>query len=192
MPQLLKTVSRGFTAILAVCSGLSMTLVFVIILTNSLMRYTIGTSLQWGEKLPIYLTVYGVMFGTALAYLLDRHVRFTLVVDAVGAKARHVFLLAVDVVMILSGSLLAWSGWEFAERGGRLSASSLRSLSRTLAETTGIDGLEIFGKLYPYQFAMAVGGVLVAVAALLKLAERLTEDPNAEPVTTAEMSETQL
>ncbi|MCE7029602.1 TRAP transporter small permease [Jiella avicenniae] len=192
MPRFLKTVTRGFVVVLAFASGLSMALVFAIILANSLMRYTTGASLQWGEKLPIYLTIYGVMFGTALAYLLDRHVRFTIIIDTVNARLRHVFLLVVDVVMVVSGGLLAYAGWQFAERGGNLSASSIRTTARTLAETTGVDGLEIFGKLYPYQLAMAVGGVLVALAAFLKLVERAATDPDAEPATTAEMSETQL
>ncbi|WAP66883.1 TRAP transporter small permease [Jiella pelagia] len=187
-----KTISRGFAVLLAFGAGLTMAAVFAIILANSLMRYTVGTSLQWGEKLPIYLTVYGVMIGTALAYLEDRHVRFTLVVDLLGAKIRHVLLIVVDLVMIVSGGLLAYAGWQFAERGGQLSASSLRSFARSLAEATGIDGLAIFGKLYPYQLAMAVGGTLVAIAAIMKLLERLTAPASREPRTSASLEDTQL
>ena len=68
-------VSRIYQRLLASGAGLMMALVFAIIFVNSLRRYTTGKSLSWGEELPIYLAIYGVMFGIGLAYLQDRHIR---------------------------------------------------------------------------------------------------------------------
>jgi hypothetical protein len=38
------------------------------------------------------------------------------------------------------------------------------------------DSLIWIGHQYPYQAAMVLGGILLAIAALLKLLQRLTED----------------
>ncbi|MEX6509057.1 TRAP transporter small permease [Jiella sp. M17.18] len=189
MLRLIRSLSRAVSLVLAVLAGLTMAAIFGIIFVNSLQRYLFGTSFQWGEKLPIYLTIYGVMFGTALGYLQDRHVRFTVITDLIPARVRHVLYLIVDLVMVAAGVMLAWSGWLFAESRGRVDASSIREAARGLATTTGIDGLAIFGKLYPYQLALAIGGALVAVAALVKFAERLLEPVGAEPQAGAEISE---
>ena len=189
MPRLIRSVSRALSAALGFLAGLTMAAIFAIIFVNSLQRYLFGTSIQWGEKLPIYLTIYGVMFGTALAYLQDRHVRFTVITDLIGARARHFLFLAVDLVMVAAGVLLAWSGWLFAASRGRVDASSIREAARGLASATGIDGLAIFGKLYPYQLALAIGGVLVALAALVKFLDRLSSEADDEPLSGEEISE---
>ena len=82
-------ISRISQRILAFGAGLSMALVFGIIFVNSLRRYTTGQSLQWGEELPIYLSIYGVMFGVGLAYLQDTHIRFTVLTDFLSHRARR-------------------------------------------------------------------------------------------------------
>ena len=75
----MRAISRLTQRIWAFGAGLSIALVFAIIFVNSLRRYTTGHSLAWGEEMPIYLTIYGVMFGIGLAYLQDRHIRFTII-----------------------------------------------------------------------------------------------------------------
>ena len=60
----------------------------IIFIERAVGRYSIGKSLPWGEELPIYLTIYGVMFGSLrLAYMQDRHIRFfTLVTDMLSPR----------------------------------------------------------------------------------------------------------
>lgn len=155
-------------------AGLSMALVFVVIFFNSLRRYTMGRSVPWGEELPIYLTIYGVMFGLALGYLSDSHIRFTLVLDLLNDRVRRGLLIVSDVVSIAAGGLLAYAGHVFAVRRGGVTASGLKSTADALAGSTGIEALAWLGKVGPYQYAIAFGGALLALSAALKLAERLT------------------
>ncbi|WP_417279769.1 TRAP transporter small permease [Celeribacter sp.] len=153
-------------------SGLSMALVFAIIFVNSLRRYIVGQSVPWGEELPIYLTIYGVMFGVAWAYSVDQHIRFTILVDMIKRRTREKLYLVVDVVTMISGLCLAYSGHMFAMRRGNLASSGLKSTADSLAQSTGIEALTWIGKVGTWQYAMAIGGVLLALAAFGKFFER--------------------
>lgn len=168
------SLNRRVERILASLAGLSMALVFSIIFINALRRYTLGKSLPWGEELPIYLTIYGVMFGLALAYMQDRHIRFTLVTDMLSEGARERLYLLVDLVTALSGLGLMIAGHAFATKRGNLDSSGLKSAAGWLRDTTGVEALVWVGKTGTWQYALAIGGALLFLAALLKFAERLS------------------
>ncbi|QDY71026.1 TRAP transporter small permease (plasmid) [Qingshengfaniella alkalisoli] len=150
-----------------------MALVFTIIFLNSTRRYLVGQSVPWGEELPIYLTIYGVMLALALGYLNDQHIRFSIFVDLLSERVRQRLYAAVDVLTIVSGLTLAYAGHVFALRRGGLDSSGLKSTADRLANATGITALEWVGKLGTWQYAIAIGGALLAVAALFKLIERI-------------------
>ncbi|MHA7777158.1 TRAP transporter small permease [Roseibium sp. M-1] len=170
----MKTVNDLARRFFAFGCGLSMALVFAIIFVNSLRRYTVGQSVSWGEELPIYLTIYGVMFGLALAYLQDRHIRFTVLIDFLPGGFRERLFAAVDIVSCVSGIALAISGHAFASRRGNIDASGLKSAGTWLADVTGIDALVWVAKVGTWQYAIAIGGAMLAVAALLKFIERIS------------------
>nr|WP_319248517.1 TRAP transporter small permease [uncultured Celeribacter sp.] len=156
-------------------SGLSMVLVFTVIFVNSLRRYIIGQSVPWGEELPIYLTIYGVMFGIAWAYSIDQHIRFTILVDLIKTRTREKLYLAGDVITVITGLCLAYSGHMFAARRGHLASSGLKSTADSLVQSSGLEALAWIGKVGTWQYAMAIGGVLLALAAFGKFFERLAD-----------------
>ncbi|NDR55488.1 TRAP transporter small permease [Aliiruegeria sabulilitoris] len=170
----MQTITRYVRKLLAFGAGCSMALVFGIIFINSLRRYTLGKSIAWGEELPIYLTIYGVMFGIAYAYMTDSHIRFAVITDLLPEKVRGWLWVVNDVVTVIAGVALAWAGHAFALRRGNLDSSGLKSAGDRLAETTGLQFLEWIGKVGTWQYAIAIGGAILAVAALLRLVERLT------------------
>ncbi|HET8905121.1 MAG TPA: TRAP transporter small permease subunit [Saccharospirillum sp.] len=129
-------------------AGLMMLTVFSIVFANAFWRYTAGRSLTWGEDAAIYAMIYGIMFGVALAYLQDRHVRFSILVDLFPASVRHYNLILIDVLVLCVGIGFAISGYEFIDnRGGRTSPS------------TGLP-------LWMFQFSTLMGGVLLSISAL--------------------------
>ena len=169
----------SFSAVLRrICAfgaGLSMALVFGVILFNSLRRYLVGRSVPWGEELPIYLTIYGVMFGLALAYLTDSHIRFAVVVDLLNEKVRAGLALVSDGVTIVTGIALTWAGVVFGLRRADRDASGLTQAADALADATGITALEWLGRMGPWQFAIAFGGALLTLAAIARLIDRLSK-----------------
>ena len=169
----MSAIRRLAIRILGFGAGSSLALVFAIIFVNSLRRYTVGKSVEWGEELPIYLTVYGVMFGIGLAYLQDKHVNFTILTDCLPNRFRRRLLVAVDLATVAIGGVLAWSGTLFALRRGGIEASGLIGTARTLAERTGADWLIGLGQMGTWQAAIGIGGAVLAIAAAIRVSERL-------------------
>lgn len=161
-------------------AGLCMAGMFGIVFVNSLRRYTIGKSFEWGEELPIYLGIYGMVFGAAYAYLQDRHIRFTVLVDFVPESARRRVFAFVDLLVAATGALLAYSGYLFMIRRGGVEASGLIGNVRSAAESTGQQWLEVFGHMAFWQAAMILGGVLILSAGVVKFFERIGESAKEE------------
>lgn len=181
MQRLLQHANRLFERIAAAGASLSMAVLFLIVFINSIRRYTLGKSLEWGEELPVFVAIYGVMFGMAWAYLQDRHIRFTMLVGFLPDSWTRKLYALVDLIVLLSGGLLAYSGWMFASRRGVLEASGIINLAKQLRDLTGWETLIWIGHQYPYQFSMVMGGVMLSVAAALRLGTRLGPQTPAPP-----------
>lgn len=162
--------------------------IFVIILFNSLRRYTFGKSVEWGEALPVFLAVYGFMFGAAYAYMQDRHVRFTILIGLLPRALAEKLYMLLDLIMVGIGCVMAWSGWQFVLKRGGMEASALIGLAKDVRTVTGWDWTIWLGHSYPYQAAMLLGGVLLSIAAMSKLLQRgidktwMINEPNTRPV----------
>ncbi len=169
---LVSTAMRRFCAFGA---GLCMALVFLVIFGNASRRYLFGEAVAWGEELSIYLTIYGVMFGFALAYLTDANIRFSVLTDALSQRTRRLLFAGVDAVTVATGVALAWSGILFGVRRADRDASGLSSLADSWAQATGLPILEWLGRMGPWQFAIAFGGVLLTISAAIRFCERLAD-----------------
>ena len=179
MPRILQQTTRLFSRMTAAGASLSMAGLFLIVFMNSIRRYAIGKSFEWGEELPIFVAIYGVMFGMAWAYVQDRHIRFTMLVRFLSDSLTRKLYIVVDLVMVATGGLLAYSGWMFVIKRGRVEASGIINLAKEIKALTGWDSMIWIGHQYPYQAAMVLGGVMLTIAALLKLLQRLYENSEA-------------
>lgn len=160
---------RAFQTFCAAGAGLAMGGVFVIIFVNSVRRYTTGKSFVWGEELPVYLAVYGVMFGLALAHLQIRHVSFKVIADLLPERARRWLAVLDQVCVTAIGLTLMYSGWLAMMKRGAVEASSLIQISRAAADMFGLSFLEAASQMYTWLFAMSFGGALLTIAALFRL-----------------------
>ena len=180
MKRLIKRISNIFSVLFASGASLSMILLFMIIFVNSVRRYAFGKSLEWGEELPVYIAIYGVMFGMAWAYLQDRHIRFTILVGFLSKRMEQWLFMLVDLIMAATAMLLTYSGWLFVLKRGAMESSGLINLAKQLREVSGYDSLIWIGHFYPYQAAIMIGGAMLTLAALLKFCLRLLEDSCSE------------
>lgn len=149
--------------------------VFLIIFVNAVRRYTTGKSFVWGEELPVYLAVYGIVFGLTVAHLQSRHIRFNFLTDRLAPRLREALGLFIEVCVAVIGATLAYSGWlTMAKRGG-VEASSLVRIARDAAEMFGIAQIQALGHMSAWLFAISLGGALLAIAATLNIAHRLRD-----------------
>jgi TRAP-type C4-dicarboxylate transport system permease small subunit len=143
---------RGLLArLLAAATGTSLLVVFLVVFASSVSRYAFNAPFVWSEELAKYAMIYGTLFGAALAYLQGAHIRFAILADSLPAGPRQVLARLVDVAVLGLGATLLVSGFLFAARRGALLSSGL-PMPMAYA-----------------QAAIAIGGFLFAVIALLNL-----------------------
>ncbi|MBV1789527.1 TRAP transporter small permease [Marinobacterium sp. D7] len=136
---------------LALATGSSLFVVFAVVLTSSLMRYLFNAPLQWSEEVAKYGMIYGTMFGMVLCYLDDIHIKFGFLEYGVPAFIKRLLNLALDLIALGTGVVLAWSGYQFVLKRGGIDAPG-----------TGLP-------MSVFQSAMVIGGICLVIAALLQL-----------------------
>jgi TRAP-type C4-dicarboxylate transport system permease small subunit len=179
MKKTIQRLAKFFSTFFASGASISMFLLFLIIFINSVRRYAFGKSLEWGEELPVYVAIYGVMFGIAWAYMQDRHIRFTMLVGFIAKQQERWLMMLVDILMVVTGSALTYSGYLFVIKRGGMESSGLINLAKQLRDGTGWDFMIWLGHFYPYQSAIMIGGTMLTLAALLKFCLRLADDASA-------------
>lgn len=147
---------RLYKRMLAFLTGSSLFVIFAVVLVSSLSRYLLNSPIQWSEEIARYAMIYGTMFGTVLCYLHGIHIRFSFLEDAVNPGFKKVLNFISDVVALVSGVVLAYSGYLFMMKRGAINAPAV-----------GI-------QMYYFQAAMVIGGVLLTVAALLRIIDIFT------------------
>ncbi|WP_232827800.1 TRAP transporter small permease [Marinomonas shanghaiensis] len=147
------TMKRLYKKILAILTGSSLLVIFGVVLVSSLSRYLFNAPIQWSEEVAKYAMIYGTMFGMALCYLEGIHIRFTFLEDMVSAKIRHLLHFISDIIALISGGVIAYSGYLFMMKRGAIEAPG-----------TGI-------QMYYFQVAMVIGGVCLVLAALIRLTQ---------------------
>lgn len=133
------------------CRGvlwLSTTVIFAILVSNTILRYATGSSLQWANEVPELLFPWLVMAGVVLAARGGAHIATTFLVETLGPGTRRVV------------ATLAWL--VVAALYATLSVATGRMLEIVHDEKTPI--LQLPGSL---TYACVMGGmVLLAVLAL--------------------------
>lgn len=99
-------VDRAITAVCRVVLWLSTTVIFVILVANTVLRYATGSSLQWANEVPELLFPWLVMSGVVIAARHGAHIATTFLMEALPAAARRIVAtLAWLVVAALYATL---------------------------------------------------------------------------------------
>lgn len=80
---------RGVATLCHVVLWLSTTVIFLILVANTTLRYATGSSVQWANEVPELLFPWLVMAGVVLASLQGAHIATTFLMDSVSMTARR-------------------------------------------------------------------------------------------------------
>ena len=83
-------IERSIAALCQVVLWISTSVIFMILVANTILRYATGASLQWANEVPEFLFPWLVMSGVVLAALQGAHIATTFLMDSVSAGARRV------------------------------------------------------------------------------------------------------
>jgi TRAP-type C4-dicarboxylate transport system permease small subunit len=123
---------------------------------NVIVRYFLpALVVEWSDEVQVYLVIWAIFLSLGLVTAADRHVKADLFVSMFSAITQRRLLLLADVLglgfsifLVIYGSLVTWETYDF----GDVSITSLRF------------------PLWIYAAALPVGGLLMAVRYLMRLA----------------------
>ncbi len=88
------TIERAIVRLCQVILWLSMTVIFLILCGNTILRYVKGSSLQWGNEVPELLFPWMVMAGVVLAANHGAHITTTFLIEKLPFAAQRVLRAA--------------------------------------------------------------------------------------------------
>ncbi len=151
---------RLVQGLLELATGISLMVIFVVVLSNSISRYAFNNTFIWAEGAAVYAMIYGTMFGVLLAYVQHLNVHFGvlpgLVRRVAGKKAEAALALVVHGLHIVLGVVFTISAAAFVQARGGILAS----------------GINV--QVGYFQVAMVVFGVGLVVVAGLGVLEQVT------------------
>ena len=104
-------VDRAITAICRVVLWLSTSVIFAILVANTVLRYATGSSLQWANEVPELLFPWLVMAGVVLAALRGAHITTSFLVEKLPQAARQASVMAGWLLVTALYATLAWATW---------------------------------------------------------------------------------
>ncbi|PXW94380.1 TRAP-type C4-dicarboxylate transport system permease small subunit [Sphaerotilus hippei] len=111
----MKLLERGIVLTCQTVMWISTTVIFLILSVNTVLRYSTGSSLQWGAELPELLFPWLVMAGVVLGAAHGSHITTTFLVETLPASVRRVIALIVWLTVAALYGTLARATWNMLE-----------------------------------------------------------------------------
>jgi len=83
-------IERGVTALCSIVLWISTTVIFAILVANTVLRYSTGSSLQWANEVPELLFPWLVMSGVVLAAARGAHIATVFLMHALPSGAQRI------------------------------------------------------------------------------------------------------
>lgn len=157
-------IERGVAGLCRVVLWVSTTVIFLILVANTVLRYATGASLQWANEVPELLFPWLVMAGVVLASLHGAHIATTFLMDTVSPPLRRAMAI---VSWLVVAALYA-----------TLTVATFRMLEVVHDEKSPI--LQLPGSL---TYACVMGGMALLAILALQSAWRAWRTPAAPSVT---------
>lgn len=108
-------IERTVVALCRLLLWVSTSVIFVILVANTVLRYATGSSLQWANEVPELLFPWLVMSGVVLAAAHGAHITTSFLMDAVPAALRRWTAIATWLVVAALYGTLAWATFQMLD-----------------------------------------------------------------------------
>lgn len=153
----------GIVARVALAIGMAMLAVALVAVCYGVaMRYVLNAPVTWADELVGYLLVYIVMLGAAESLRRGEVIAVDVLSERFGRRGRRAVEVFGMAAVVLVGGVLMTTGWDMVAFSARISRLSEGYLAVPLAWT---------------QFAIPLGGGLIALAGLGRLLATLAGRP---------------
>jgi TRAP-type C4-dicarboxylate transport system permease small subunit len=93
-------IERAVTTVCRAVLWLSTSVIFVILVANTVLRYATGSSLQWANEVPELLFPWLVMAGVVIASQRGAHIATTFLMEALPAAGRRIVATLAWLVVV--------------------------------------------------------------------------------------------
>ncbi|MBL3586797.1 TRAP transporter small permease [Rhodovulum sulfidophilum] len=146
----------GYLCLIRGLAGLSMAAIVAIMLAQVFWRYVLGGSLIWAEELCRYLLIWQTFLVLGLAFSKGEFVSLDFVPSLLSARLRWGLRAVMAVPILAFLAVMAWYGWDFAERMGPQTIPALDFIwSAVTGEALGLSIRWVY-------ISVSVGMVLLA------------------------------
>ena len=140
--------------------GISLFVVLIVAcVAQVFFRFVLNNSLSWTEELARYCFIWMHMIGASLLIESGEHATVTVIMDLLHGAARKVLDVLIELVILLSGAVMLRSGIILAY-------SSRANLSTAMSIP-----------MWVINSSVAVGGVLLIIQAIAKIAVVILDTP---------------
>lgn len=140
-------------------SGWLLLSICVLNLVAVFMRYGLRDSISWSEEAIRYLAIWMTFLGAASASWLDEHMDMNLFTGISSKRFQAWHKASLQLLTLAFGILVCWQGFIYVKLNGMQTAP-----------TTGLP-------MYWIYSAIAIGGLLLALVAVVKLLDAFVPAP---------------
>ncbi|AOF86241.1 tripartite ATP-independent periplasmic transporter, DctQ component family protein [Hydrogenophaga sp. RAC07] len=108
-------VERAVVALCRLFLWISTSVIFVILVVNTVLRYATGSSLQWANEVPELLFPWLVMSGVVLAAAHGAHITTSFLMDTMPTALRRWASIGTWLVVAALYATLAWATYQMLE-----------------------------------------------------------------------------
>lgn len=102
-------IDRGIALLCKTVMWIAMTVIFVILCANTILRYMTGSSLQWASEVPELLFPWLVMSGVVLAAAHGVHITTAFLMDRLPPAAQRIASVLVWLTVAALYLTLSWA-----------------------------------------------------------------------------------
>ena len=113
----------------AICA-VTLTVLFVGLLANVILRYFLGTGLHWAYDIHAILLPWMVAGGLILATVHNRNIAITILPEKLGPTAGRTLMLLVLALTLVISVLMVWSAFPIIKAAQYQKISSLGGISQ--------------------------------------------------------------
>ena len=111
----MNTLERTIVVLCRTLLWLSTSIIFVILVANTVLRYATGSSLQWANEVPELLFPWLVMSGVVLAAAHGAHITTSFMMDKVPGGAKRIISTLVWLTVVGLYGTLSVATWRMLE-----------------------------------------------------------------------------
>lgn len=113
----MKRIEKALITVNRMLVAAALAAIFLIVFSNVVGRYVLGSSLAWGEEVARFLMIFGAFAGAGLALREGRLVEIDLFVSILPKRLDRPIRWCVVLVMGMFMALVAWFGIRFVAFG---------------------------------------------------------------------------